>query len=87
MLKSFLSNRKRRVILNDQCSDWQGINVGVPQGSILGPLLFLIYVNDLAEGLKSSVKCFTDNIRIFSIVKDPTKSSNEFNIDLKIINK
>ena len=81
-----MSNRKQRVVLNSQCSDYQGIKVGEPEGLILGPLFFLNYINGLAEGLKSSAKLFADNTSIFSIVKDPTKSSNELNSDLKIIN-
>ena len=51
LLCDFLKNRKQRVLLNGQVSDWSDVRAGVPQGFILSPLLFLIYINDLSEGL------------------------------------
>ena len=58
IFEDFLKNRKQRVVLIGQTSNWENIYAGVPQGSILGTLLFLIYINDLAENLSSNPKFF-----------------------------
>ena len=87
ILSDFLSNRKQRVVLNGQNSSWTNVHAGVPQGSILGPLLFLIYINDLADDLSSNVKLFADDTSLFSVVHDVNASARELNNDLKKINK
>ena len=65
LLEDYLSNRFQRVLLNGQESSWLPIKAGVPQGSILGPLLFLIYINDLPDGLNSIAKLFADDMSLF----------------------
>ena len=87
MLSDFLSKRKERVVLNGQNSSWANDHAGVPEGSILGPLLFSIYINDLLDDLYSNVKLFTDDTSLFSIVQDVIASVRELNNDLKKINK
>ena len=83
LLKNYLKNRKQRVVLNGQTSEWRKINSGVPQGSVLGPLLFLIYINDLPDGITSICKIFADDTSLFSKVQDINKSANELNCDLE----
>ena len=67
-IKNILSNRFQRVALNGQASEREKINAGVPQGSILGPLFFLIYTNNLTDEISSIVKLFADDTSLFSIV-------------------
>ena len=87
LLCDFLKNRKQRVLLNGQVSDWSDVRAGVPQSSILGPLLFLIYINDLSEGLSSNVKLFADDTSLFSVIHDSNTSALELNSDLAKINR
>ena len=75
------------MVLNGSYSDFSGVESGVPQGSVLGPLLFLIYINDLERNIKSNIKFFADDTMLFSIVRDPEISANELNHDLEIIHK
>ena len=64
--KSYLSDRRQRVCINDNKSDWHKVRVGVPQGSILGPTLFLLYINDLPVCLRdASVTLYADDINVF----------------------
>ena len=86
ILSDFVSSRKQKVALNGQNSSWTNVHAGVPQGSILGPLLFLIYINDLSDNLTSNAKLFADDTSIFSVVHDVNTSAKELNDDLKKVN-
>ena len=85
-LEDFFKWKKTTRSPQRQVSTWKNVNAGVPQGSILGPLLFFIYINDLAEGLTTNVKLFADDTSLFSVVHDTQTSANDLNKDLKIIN-
>ena len=82
LLQNYLDDRKQRVVINGSYSDYSNIESGVPQGSVLGPLLFLVYINDLERNIKSNIKFFADDTMLFSIVKNPQISANELNRDL-----
>ena len=71
--------------MNGQTYSWKNILSRVPQGSVLGPILFLIYINDLPDGIKSVCKIFADDTSLFSKVKDKNCSTVELNNDLKIL--
>ena len=82
ILSDFLSNKKQRVVLNGQTCSWANITTGVPKESILGPVLFLIYVNDLPDCLIFIVKLLSDGTSLFSVVHDINVSAKERNEDL-----
>ena len=87
LIQSFLKDRKQRTVLNGQSSNWGDISAGVPQGSILGPLFFLVYMNDLAVGLKCNVKLFADDTSLFTVVEDSNTAANDMNHDLDLISQ
>ena len=80
-IESFLKNRKQRVVLNKTESSWKPVISGVPQGSVLGPVLFFIYINDLPDHVKSSCKIFADDTKVYSKV-DSLVETNELQKDL-----
>ena len=87
LLENYLSDRFQKVLLNGQTSSWRPVLAGVPQGSILGPLLFLIYINDVPNELKSNAKLFADDTSLFNIVKDKTESATILSNKLSEISK
>ena len=68
--------------MNGQNSSWENIEARVPQGSILGPLVFLIFINDLPDNLSTNVKLFADNNSLVSVVHDTATSSCDMNYNL-----
>ena len=64
-IRSFLSGRKQRVAVNGCFSSWSDVTSGIPQGSVLGPVLFVMYINDLPDEVRSSVKIFADDTKAF----------------------
>ena len=84
-MESYLSKRFQRVVLNGQTSSWIPIFAGVPQGSILRPLLFYIYVKDIPKGLKGNIKLFAGDTYPFCIVKNKNDSANDIDHELSLI--
>ena len=64
-ISNYLDNRQQRVVIKSCKSDYKSTMTGVPQGSVLGPLLFLIYVNDISDSLLSLTRLFADDSTLF----------------------
>ena len=69
-IKDFLSDRSQQVTVCGEESNWKRVTSGIPQGSVLGPLLFVIYINDLPDAVSSTPYIFADDTKIFRIIKD-----------------
>ena len=83
--ENYLSNRHQRVVLNGQESNWMDIHAGVPQGSVLGPLLFLVYINDLTDNISSEMRLFADDSSLFTVVKGVDQTHEKLVRDLEKI--
>ena len=68
--KSYLRNRKQRVVIQGAQSQIKEINAGVPQGSILGPLLLILYMNDIVDVVKTNIRLYADDSTIYVIGND-----------------
>ena len=84
-LKSYLSGRTMRVVIEGQYSEWKNIEAGVPQGSILGPLLFLIYINDIADEIESDPHTYADDTNLLKPFKNVDDAVQTINRDLNKI--
>ena len=83
IIQDFLHERKQHMVLTGQFSNWSAVSAGVPQGSVLGPLFFLVYINDLPKNLSCGVKLFADDTSLFSIVKNELSTGLDLNKDLE----
>ena len=71
-IEKWLIHRKQRVIVDAEISNWKSVLSGMPQGSVLGPLLFLIYINDLEDDISSKVLKFADDTKVLRKVTNDT---------------
>nr|VZI44728.1 unnamed protein product [Spirometra erinaceieuropaei] len=70
-IRAFLVDRKQRVCIGDDMSEWVNVTSGVPQGSVLGPLLFILYVNDSLQELDCIKIMFSDDVKLWKVIKGP----------------
>ena len=83
-IEAWLKNRKQRVVLKGQTSEWEEVQSGVPQGSVLGPLLFIIFINDIETGITSTLSKFADDCKITRKVKSD-EDANAVQVDLNTL--
>ena len=86
-LQNYLSDRYQRVVIDGQSSDWIKIEAGVPQGSILGPLLFVIFINDIVKHIQTNIRLFADDTSLFYSIVDRHLTQRLMNQDLQKISE
>ena len=69
-IEHWITDRRRRVVVDGEVSSWKSVLSGVPRGSVLGPILFLVYINDLEEGVTGKILKFADDTKLFRKVKE-----------------
>ena len=79
------SNRKQPVISNGKSSNWSFVSAGVLQGSVLGVIFFLVYINDVVENASSDAKLAADDTSLFTVVYDEGTAADQLIRDLKVI--
>ena len=85
LFESYLKDRKQVVVVDGIKSDIQNLEAGVPQGSRLGPLLWILYINDIQNDLQSDVLLFADDTFLFATATDPNQTTKILNQDLEQI--
>ena len=75
-VEQWLTDRRQRVVVDGEVSSWKSVLSGVPQGSVLGPILFLVYINDLEEGVTGKILKFADDTKLFRKVKEIREKQN-----------
>ncbi len=86
-LENYLSDRHQRVVIEGQTSDWLRTEAGVPQGSILGPLLFIIFINDIIKEIQTNIRLFADDTSLFHSIVDSHITQTLLNRDLQKISE
>ena len=79
--KEFLSGREQRVIVNDSKSTWTNITSGIPQGSVLGLFLFLVFINDLPDVIEVLIKLFADDAKIYAVVPNTDDNRVQYSLN------
>jgi hypothetical protein len=85
-IESYLSDRQQKVVSEGFSSTLQGIKAVVPQGSVLGPFLFLVYINDIVNDINNDIRLFADDTSLFVVVEnDHTAAATSLTDDLNVI--
>jgi hypothetical protein len=86
-LDDYVSNRKQMVVVNNECSNPNTVKAGVPQGSVLGPLLFLLCINDITGNFGNSARLFADDTSLSYFGRNYDVMKSDINNDLSKLNE